>query len=252
MKLRVLVIVTFAFIVNGCAQVPKESVELSTTIGRDIAVAHEAHAQLATLLFEKMKHDVNRFVDGVYAPYQIRSAMERQQQLSESSDSNERKKSLLLAINAAFKPGASKKLQAATLKGMEKLVAKIHLDVEKMRNDLLEPLQEQEKSVLGSINRSYQQIHYANSIVTGHLSSIVKVHEAQSDLLSEFGVEIDLRKEIGEGVSSVSNRITRLVDSAETVDSKIEDAEQTAKSLKEAITELGNVLNDKQEEKKNE
>lgn len=248
MGIRVLSIVVLILLVNGCAQVPKESVELSTTVGRDIAVAHKAHVQLATILFQKMKQDVNRFVDGVYAPYQIRAAMERQKKLAESSIPAEKKKSLLLAINAAFKPDASEKLQSATLKGMGSLFQKIRNDVEQMRNDLLTPINEQEKLVLGSINRSYQQMHYANSIVTGHLSSIIKVHEAQSDLLSEFGIERDLRKEVGEGLATLSNKITQLVDTAEKVDSKIEDAEKTASSLKQAITDSGKVFNDKQQE----
>lgn len=233
----------------GCAQVPRESVELSTTIGRDIAVTHQAHIQLATLLFEKMKQDVNRFVDGTYAPYQIRKAMERQKQLANSDDQKEKNKSLLLAINAAFKPEASEKSQGAVLKGMGSLVTKIRKDVEQMRTELLNPLIEQEKQVLGSINRAYQQMHYANSIVTGHLSSIVKVHEVQSDLLAEFGVERDLRKEVGEGIASVSAKIALLVDAAEKVDYKIEAAESTAKSLKKAITELGQVFTGKKEEK---
>lgn len=231
---------------SGCAQVPKESVELSATIGRDIAVTHDAHVQLAKLLFDRMKQDVNRFVDEIYAPYQIKTAMERQKKLADSADQKERNKSLLLAINAAFKPGASEKLQGKVLKGMGSLVKKINNDIEKMRSDLLTPLDEQEKEVLGSINRAYLQMHYANSIVTGHLSSVAKVHEAQSDLLEEFGVERDLRKNIGEGVASASVKIASLVDDAEKVQNKLTKAESTAASLKTAIAELKNTLKNKE------
>ncbi len=247
MRLRLSVFLAISLIVGGCAQVPKEAVELSSTVGRDIAIAHQAHTQLATLLFDKMKGDVNRFVDNIYAPNQIRAAMLRQKELSESPEPEQRSKSLLLAINAAFKPGASEELQTKTLKGMEKLVGAIRNDIETMRRDLLNPLLEQEKTVLGSINRSYQQIHYANSIVTGHLSSVVKVHETQSELLAEFGVEKDLRKVVGKGLSSTSETITHLVDSAKIIDEKIGDAENTAKSLKKAISDLGDILKPKNE-----
>jgi hypothetical protein len=252
MMLRILLIVALIIAITGCAQVPRESVELSATIGRDIAVAHKAHAQLASLLFDKMKHDVNRFVDSVYVPYQIRSVMERQKQLADSTDPKERQKSLLIGINVAFKPGASEELQADVLKGMHEVVMAIHRDVEKKRRELLDPLKKQEKSVLGSINRSYQQIHYANSIVTGHLSSIVKVHEAQSDLLAEFGVERDLRKEIGETLSAVSSKITLIVDSAESVDKKMDEIEKSTNSLLTTITELDGVAIDNREVKTDE
>jgi hypothetical protein len=246
MIVKIIPVVLSILLVSGCAQVPKESVELSATLGRDIAVTHKAHVQLATLLFERMKQDVNRFVDRTYAPYQIKNAMERQKKLADSEYKNVRKKSLLLAINASFKPGASEKLQSSVLKGMGLLVNKVRNEVEKMRSDLLNPLNKQEAEALGSINRAYQQMHYANSIVTGHLSSILKVHEAQSDLLAEFGVERDLRKGIGEKVASVSVKITSLVDNAETIDNKLESAESTAAFLKSTISELTSTLTKKE------
>jgi len=235
---RMIPIALFILLFSGCAQVPKESVELSATVGRDIAVTHKAHIQLATLFFERMKQDVNRFIDETYAPYQIRNAMLRQKKLADSDDRNLRRKSLLLAINAAFKPGASEKLQSKVLMGMGSLVAKIRKDVENMRSELLNPLNQQKKQVLGSINRAYQQIYYANSIVTGYLSSVVKVHDAQTDLLAELGVERDLGKEVGERLADVSTKITSLVDEAKKTDKKLEGAEATANSLKSAIAEL--------------
>ncbi len=222
----------------GCAQVPKQSVELSATIGRDIAVTQKAHVQLATLLFLRMRQDVNRFIDKTYAPYQIRNAMDRQKQLADSSSQQDNNRSLLLAINTAFSPGAPKDLQSNVLEGMKLLVEKIRKDVEAMRVDLLAPINEQEAQVLASINRAYQQLHYANSIVTGHLSSIVKVHDAQSDLLEEIGVEKDLRKDIGERIAGASKRITSIVDKAENIDSKFTQAESAIISLKDAINTL--------------
>lgn len=244
MRTKLLLLGLCVLLLNGCPQVPKESVELSTTVGRDIAVTHKAHIQLAMLLFERMRQDVNRFIDGTYAPYQIKKAMERQKELAYSDDQGDRNKSLLLAINAAFKAEASEKLQSIVLTGMGSFITIIRNDIEQMRSELLNPLNEQEEQVLGSINRAYQQMHYANSIVTGHLSSIVKVHDAQSDMLEEFGVERDLQKDIGEGIAGVSERINLIVDSAEKVENRIDAAESTAESLKSAITELGQILTD--------
>jgi len=230
------------FILSSCAQVPKESVELSATVGRDIAVAHKAHLQLATLLFSKMKQDVNRFVDNVYAPHQIRIAMNRQRKLAKSEEPRVRKKSLMLAIGAAFKPSASDKLQNSVIKGMGILITKIRVDVEGMREELLTPVNGQEKMVLESINRAYQQMHYANSIVTGHLSSVVKIHDVQDEIMSEIGVERDLRKVVGEGIADVSTKITDLVNFAEKNSHNINKAEEGAKKLKGIIGKLDIIL----------
>jgi len=235
------VLVTLAMLgllASSCASVPKESVELSATVGRDIATVHKSHKELAHILFSRMKKDVNRFIDDVYAPYQIRTVMDRQYEIARSANPDDKKKSLLLAINEAVKPDAPDKLQAAVLKGMDNLVGQIREDVEAMRNELLNPLTAQEDEYLGSIDRAYQQLHYANSIVTGHLSSVVKVHETQADLLKEIGVERDLRKYASETLANTSDKIAKFVESAEKADSTIDKVEDRAKELKNTIGEL--------------
>jgi hypothetical protein len=231
-------VVLIGLFLTACSQVPKESVELSATLGRDIVTVHKAHRELAQILFGRMRQDINRFVDEVYVPYQIRNAMDRQNQLARSSDSEDQKKSLLLAINAAFKSDAPPELQDAVLKGMEIMVSKIRADVESMRNELLDPLDTQEAEVLGSIDRAYQQLHYANSIVTGHLSSVVKVHDTQAELLEAIGIERDLRKDVGDNLAKASDKIGDLVEAAEKADAKLDMAEENAQKLKEAVSEL--------------
>ena len=242
-RFLLLILIVCTLIVSSCASVPKESVELSATVGRDIAVVHKSHRELAQILFSRMKRDINRFVDNVYAPHQVRAVMNRQYDLARSSDPNDKRKSLILAINEAVKPNASEKLQAAVLKGMEGLVGKIREDVESMRTELLDPMISQEAEVIGSIDRAYQQLHYANSIVTGHLSSVVKVHDAQSDLLNEIGIKRDLRKEVSETLANTSENISNFVDLAEKSGSTLDKVEDKANALKKTIGGLKTKLN---------
>jgi len=77
----------------------------------------------------------------------------------------------------------------------------------------LKPVQDQYSNVLSIINKSYDQIHYANSIVTGHLASVVKVHETQNEILEKLNLK-DLRINVGEGISGVSDKIGELVQEA--------------------------------------
>lgn len=37
-------------LVSACAQVPKQSVELSATVGRDLVTVHNSHRELAEIL----------------------------------------------------------------------------------------------------------------------------------------------------------------------------------------------------------
>jgi hypothetical protein len=227
-----------AFLLLGCAQVPQESVELSATVGRDLATVHQAHRALAQLLFTRMRHDVNRFVDEVYAPFQIRRVIEHQNALANSSNPDDRRKALFLAITAATKPDAPAALQNGVITGMGLLMSGLRADIESMRQELLDPLDAQETQVIGSIDRSYQQIHYANSIVTGHLSSIVKVHDAQAEVLQAIGVDRDLRREVGENLAFASDKIGSLVESAQKVDTSLAMVEGSAGELRLAVDSL--------------
>lgn len=64
-------VIAMAFTLGGCAQVPKESVELSNTVGRDISAIQVSHLALINLYFDDKVALINRWVDQVYAPSQI-------------------------------------------------------------------------------------------------------------------------------------------------------------------------------------
>ncbi|HYD79128.1 MAG TPA: hypothetical protein VEC06_04915 [Paucimonas sp.] len=237
MKIRSIALsVVLLAAIAGCAQVPKESVELSSTVGRDVTALHQSHRNLAKLLFSRMRADINRFIDNTYAPYQIRSAMERDFQNSKSALPEDRQASLLLAINNAFQPGASDKLQESVLRSMGVMVRLIQEDIESQRRELLAQIDQQEEEVMGSIDRNYAQIIYANSIVTGYLGSVVRVHDAQNEALQAIGAKADLSQLIGVRLASASDKVKSLVEKAQQADSKVQKVEDTLQEIKNAVS----------------
>ena len=109
-------------IVSACAQVPKESVELSTTVGRDLLALQDAHRQTALELFQRMLVDVDRFVDDTYAPYQIQKTLE--QDRNDPSDLTLHK-----ALERAGKPGASAADTRLAVNLMQVYVEEIRADI---------------------------------------------------------------------------------------------------------------------------
>jgi hypothetical protein len=212
----------------SCAQVPKQSVELSATVGRDIAQVHKAHRDLAVILYGRIKNDINRFVDEVYAPYQIKNLLQAEHEDFMKGDPN----SLFSALDAAIKQPNRPDVQKAALDVIDVFVQVVRAEVESYRKERLAPILTQEKEVLSAIDRSYNQIHYANSIVTGHLASIVRVHDAQEELLNEFGIE-GLRKEIGKKLASTSNNVAEFVEKTSGVDGTIAEMEEISELTKE-------------------
>ncbi len=228
----------------GCAQVPKQSVELSVTVGRDIAQMYRAHRDLAVILYGRIKSDVNKFIDEVYAPYQIKKLLQADHEDFKKGDAN----ALFSALDAAIKQPNNPDVQKTALDAMDVFVQVVRAEIESYRQERLAPILAQEKEVLSAIDRSYNQIHYANSIVTGHLASIVKVHDAQEELLNEFGIE-GLRKDIGQKLANTSNKVAEFVEKAKKFDGTIEEIE---KKIKELTKKLDMVVGGKEKKEENE
>src|SRR3990172_5277901 len=64
-----------AFALSACASTPKEAVQLSVTVGRDVEAVHVAHVALAKRYFDRMEAEVNAFVDKRCRPYAIDDTM---------------------------------------------------------------------------------------------------------------------------------------------------------------------------------
>jgi hypothetical protein len=210
----------------GCALVPRESVELSVAVGRDIDTVRQSHRQMAVVLFSRMKDDVNRFVDDVYAPYQIQFVLRRQKDRQLAGDTN----NMFSVLDSAMDQPENAMAQTEVLEFMSALVEAIYADVETYRQARLAPLDGQEAEVLGSLERAYDQIVRGNAAVTAHLSSVVKVNDMTDELLSAAGLE-GLREKIGITLSDTSDKIANFVDSAERVDAGLEGAAEQIDQL---------------------
>jgi len=96
----------------------------------------------------------------------------------------------------------------------------IHGEVEAYRKQKTEPLKTQRAALLDSIDNTYKRIQYANSVVTGHLASVVKVHEAQDEILAKLEME-DFRKKVSVNTAAFSDRLSVLTEAAELKDAQI-------------------------------
>jgi hypothetical protein len=201
----------------SCASTPKQTVELSATVGRDIAAVHLAHVALAKRYFDRMESDVNSFVDGVYRPYSIEHNM---------GDFH--------LVEKITKPPAG--LDALDIMGL--FVDTITKDIEGYRLELLRPIRAQRETVLASLEQAYRQIQDGQSIITGHLASIVAVQDAQDQALAKAGLA-GLRERLVDATAKSSDEIADLTRKATFVRGKEEDIAKAAEALKTATKSLG-------------
>lgn len=225
MSLLQIITMSILILVTGCAQVPKEAVELSATVGRDLSEMRKSHTELVKIYYEGLMKNINQFIDNVYLPYQI------QKTLSDEAI----KKDMLASIEAASREDATGQSQKEAFQKLKYFHLIIHQEVEDYRKIKLKPVNDQYKSVLNGINESYEQIHYANSIVTGHLASIVKAHETQNEIIEELDLK-DIRTKVGSNVADISDQIAELTAKANEKEGDLEkivaNFEEVADSVK--------------------
>lgn len=177
----------------ACARVPVESVQLSAAVGEDLERLHAAHRELATRYFQRMHQDVDEFVRDVYRPYVIRSTMEDL--------------GLIAKLQGALQPGA----ELDPLDVMEIYVEEAMRQIEAFRSELQAPVSEQERQVIVAIDAAHLRVQNANAIVTGHLASVRKVHDAQGEFLRRARLEGAPERTIT-FVTAVSDELARTLD----------------------------------------
>lgn len=209
---KYLLAVTFLLgqVFSACTSVPKESMELSLTLGRDVAEMQRAHLELVNLYYDRLTSEMNRFIDEVYAPYQT-------DKLTEQFSAD------LFSTDGDGKPKLN-------LENVKALLEELRYEIEDYRNSKLQPVLAQRDSLLSNINNSYNRIIYANSIVTGHLSSILKVHDAQNEILQKLGLGGEREK--------ISTKISTLSDSIDNLTNDVKTKKQSTQEIIDRFNEL--------------
>lgn len=210
----------------GCAVVPRESVELSATVGRDIAEIERSHRALVRIYYDQMEAAVNRFVDEVYAPYQIGET------LKDPGVGG----ALSVAIEEAGSLGATDNAKQVAFDAIGYYLLGTRENVEGFRRELLQPLLAQRDTLLLRLDEAYQRVQEGNSTVTGYLASVVKVTDEQNRVLAQIGLP-DLQSEMTGRADSLSRGLeaatTRAREGKEGLDQAIEDGRRLLNEFKD-------------------
>jgi len=214
---RALVLVLSLGVAQGCATVPREAVDLSTTVGRDLEAVHRAHVALLNGYFDRMEADVNVFVDTKYRAYSIeRNARDfdlvgRLKQPAEGLD---------------------------TLDVVEVFVEELVRDIEDLRGKLLQPIRKQRAEVQTAVEEAYRRIQDAQAVVTGHLASVRRVHDLQEEMLAKANLD-GLRDRFVNGTVKASEAIAKMTGTAEFARDKIDEFEKSLEQLKKLTESIG-------------
>jgi len=214
-KTRSIGVVLAAVLVTACAGVPRESVELSNTVGQDLEAIHRAHIELAELHFARQIERANRFIDETYRPAFIEEFAGEFRLSEEVERVVERDPDKLLPVLTRFVTIATQR-------------------VERERARVVDPIAAQRDAVLAEIDASYRQVRAAHAVVTGHLASVRKVREVQNEILAEVGLE-GMPQRIARATAGISSDISELIARGEAAEARLADAGERVRAIRDSI-----------------
>ena len=203
---------------TACDMVPKEAVELSNTVGRDLEEVHRAHRALAVLHFGRIEEDANSFIDETYRPAFIKK-------FAEEFRLNQQVTTILANDPEKLLPVLTRFVETATVR------------VEAKREQLLKPIQDQRGQVVEEIDAAHRQIQAAQAVVTGHLASVRKVREVQNEILAKVGLG-EFRQKVATRTAEISNKVADFVEKGEAIEAKGEGFARKIGEIDGAIDKL--------------
>lgn len=218
LRLVVLAVFGFALTMSACATIPEETIELSNTVGRDLEEVHRSHKALATLFFDMMEKDVNKFISEIYAPAYIKKFAEEYELADKVNGIVANAPNNLLPVLVRF-------------------VETSNEVIENKRAELLHQIKEQRNQVINDIDDSYRQLQAAQALIAGHLASVMKVHDAQNEALKNVGLE-GMRQKLAENTAEVSDRVSNLIEEGEKAEGKMDKVEEVLLKIKETINSI--------------
>lgn len=232
-KLKTLILIVSVSMLGSCASIPKETVVLSKTLGKDLTILHKSHQGIIELYYDKIINEINNFIDDVYAPFVIHYVLK-----IELENHQKGKPSLYGSIENAGKSGGKYETEEA-INVMMEFQEDAKNQIEEKRNELLNPILEQKRSLVVKIDNSYKNVVYANATITGYLESIRKVKEAQQEALSMLGLE-GKDASINEALLKVSKLVNTAVEKGKEIDIKSDEAYNKIEEISNQIKQLTN------------
>lgn len=233
MKLKFSGLLILLFFLSSCASIPKETVLLSETIGKDIHELHRAHRKAIELQFNEMEADVNTFIQEVYTPFIIHFVLKEELKAKE-----EGRPSIYTSLEMAGTTGGKTSVDAA-LQDTENFLSEAYKEIEAKREETLRPVLQQKIQVLNALDQSYSNLNYANTALTGYLKSARKIKESQNEAMAMLGLGSP-EELVTDNLVRVQESLSKAVKLGKDIDVKSDDALIKIRNVFEEINEITN------------
>jgi len=226
MKIKITAILIVIIVLSSCVTIPKETVTLSKTLGKDLEILHRSHRYSVQIYYGKIQDDINYFINEIYAPFAINYVLKDELKNYQKGDS-----SIFKTLDLAGKKEGMEESENV-LKEITDFISAAQQQIDSKRNELLQPVTKQENVLLSSIDQAYESTIYANSTITRYLESIRKVKETQLEAQAMIG--------LAGADTLVINTMVRL---SEMIEKAVEEGEKIDMKSDEAYDKLEAIVN---------
>ena len=182
----------------ACARVPREVVDLSYRIGEDLEGVHASYRALVRAHFDGLRRTRLAYLNDEWAPVFIRDFVADGRLVDVAKGAvvwSEEKEDFVTPTKG--------REQQELLTTIQDWASAAIGQIEQKKAELIDPLDEDEATLITSVDDAFNQIAYGNAAVTAHLNSLRKVQEVQDRALAAANVQ-QLRDQINAALVKVS------------------------------------------------
>ena len=196
-------------------------------VGRDITALKQSYDLLIKNTFDGYRAERNTYLENEWIPAFIERWIENGRLIDIAKGDVAFDESSQTFVNPT--PGREQQELLATVMMWSEAAIKL---IEEKRQEVLGPLDEQEKRIRTEAAAAFDRVIQANAVVTAHLNSIRDVKEFQSTVLEQIGVKdvvddlnkqlIDLSDDAAKGLKELK-KLDGVVDEATAMKDQLSD-----------------------------
>jgi len=232
-----LVVVGLLLLAFGCVSAPRATVELAEIADQQIAEMHASHEKFVRLYYDKLRDDVDRFMEQRWIPQFLANVVEGKGEGGKKfrADLDKAYKLVTLDWETVIQTKGIKDedVRETVLSTIKKLTTQenavlgmvlldfskgVQVEVNKQRKLLMKPINQQEAYVLDQLRMGYADLLRSSAAIKGYLASVVTLVEQREGIYQKLGVL--------ETQGKVVDTATRLSDVAVMTLNATEDADK--------------------------
>ena len=224
-----ILLIPLALLVGCSASVPPEAVDLSKAVGERISATQASHEAFVTEYFAASRARIEDFIRWRWTPEFLETFVRDSKVADMLIQPHPFDEDDLARLQEEFSASGVARPQDAIAAAERALgdrargetilqFAEAAWDqIDAKRRELVDPLNGMEAEALKQLRANYSELSAMNGTITGHLQSVVEVHEMQNDVLHRLDL-LDERDAALERVTSTNRAVERVLSGAQKAD----------------------------------